>query len=71
MVKSVFLVLVNVLIGAVAALYLTVRLTLYALLIYFNCAFIIPFTLRHLSGLFTSLNIIGSFGFNNIITVVN
>ena len=65
------LALVDVLIGTVAALYLTVRLTLYALLIYFNCAFIIPFTSRYLSTLFTSLGIVGSFRFNNIIIAVD
>ena len=64
------LALADALIGVVAALYLTVRLTLYALLIYFNCASIIPSTLRYLSILFTSLGIIGSFKFNNKIIVV-
>jgi len=65
------LVLVDALIGAVAALYLTIRLTLYALLTYFNCASIIPSTLRYSSALLTSLGIIGSFRFNKAITAVN
>ena len=71
MVKSVSLVLVDVLIGIVAALYLTVRLTLHILLIYFNYAFIIFFTLCYSSVLFTSLGIVESFKFNNVITAVN
>ena len=64
------LILVDLLTGAVAALYLTIRLTLYTLLMYFNYAFIIPSTSRYLSTLFTSLGITISFGFNNIIIAV-
>jgi len=65
------LALVDALIGTVAVLYLTVRLTLHALLTYFNYTSIIPSTLRHSSALLTSLGIIGSFRFNKAITAVN
>ena len=51
---------VNASTSTAAALYLTMRLTLQAFLTYFNCASIIPSTLRYLSGSFTSLGIIGS-----------
>ena len=64
------LVLVDALIGVVAALYLTIRLTLYTFFIYFSYTSIIPSTSRYLSILFTSLGIIGSFRFNNVIMVV-
>ena len=68
--KLASLVLADALIGVVAALYLTIRSTLYILLMYFNYTSIIPSTLRYLSTLFTSLGIIGSFRFNNKIIVV-
>ena len=71
MVKLVFLVLVDILIGIVVALYLTIRLTLYTLLMYFDYTSIISSPLHHSSVLFTSLDIIGSFRLSNKITVVN
>ena len=70
-VKSAPPALVNALISTVTALYLTVKLTLYTLFIYFNCTFIIPFTLYYLSILLTSLGIIGFFKFNNAIIAVD
>ena len=66
-----FLVLADVLIDIVVALYLSIRLTQKAFLTYFDCVSIIPSTLCHLSALFTSLGIVGSFRLNNAIIAVN